>query len=317
MNHTLDGHVAIVTGAGRRLGRLHALALAANGAAIVINDVDSSAAERVVGEITAAGGRAVSCIASVADATDAQRIVDTAIDTFGSLHIVINNAGFMRNAYVDAITDPMFRDVLDVHVTGSFAVTRAAWPHMKANSYGRVVMTSSAMAFFPMPAGANYGAAKAAVFGLTKSLAREGEPLGIRVNAILPQANPLEDDNAVLSDDDAQRWSNENWGTPAVEAFLTDSYLNVMHRRDPALVTPMVAYLASPDCAVNGEAFAAGLGRYARVFVSEGPGWRHTGDGLPTAEDIAANLDAIMNTAGALIPRDLIDEHAFLARDTD
>ena len=314
MAYGVEDSVAVVTGGGRRLGRLHALALARAGARVVVNDLDETIAARVVDEIAAAGGEAVAAIGSVSEPAAAAGIVDVAVDRFGSVDVVVNNAGFMRNAYVEDLTPAMLTDVLAVHVGGSFHVSRAAWPVMREQGYGRIVMTSSGLAAFPMPAAANYAAAKAGVFGMTRALAAEGEPLGIRVNAVLPHANPLDDDNAALAPDEAAQWSEQNWGTPAVEQYLDPSFLELVGRRDPAYVTPMVVYLASRGCAVNGEAFAAGMGRYSRVFMSEGPGWRRGDDTPATPDEIGANLDDILATDGAIVPRTLTEEHAFLGR---
>jgi NAD(P)-dependent dehydrogenase (short-subunit alcohol dehydrogenase family) len=314
MNVDLAGDVAVVTGAGRRLGRLYALGFARAGAKVVVNDVDASAAARVVDEIEAAGGNAVAAIASVSDPAGAASIVETAVGHFGTVDVVVNNAGFMRSAYVAGLTPEKLQDVLDVHINGSFHVSQAAWPVMRDKGYGRIVMTSSGLAMFPMPATANYAAAKAGVYGLTRAFALEGAPVGIQVNALLPHANPLDDDNALMSQDESQRWTDSNWGTPAVESYLQPSFLELAHRRDPALVTPLVLYLASRACEVTGEAFAVGMGRYARVFVSEGRGWRQPGDEAPSAEEVGANIERIMSTEGAIVPRDLLEEHAFLGR---
>jgi NAD(P)-dependent dehydrogenase (short-subunit alcohol dehydrogenase family) len=310
----LVGDVAIVTGAGRRLGRTHALGLAAAGARVVVNDLDARVADRVVGEIGAAGGTAVACVASVSDPDGASRLVDVASDRFGSVDIVVNNAGFMRNGYLEDIDRSMLDEVLAVNIGGSFHVSRAAWPLMKQRGHGRIVMTSSAGGMFSMSAAANYAAAKAGVYGLTKALAIEGRSCGIGVNAILPHANPLPDDNDALDDEESVQWNEENWGTPAVDDYLVPSFLELLDRRDPSLITPLVLYLASRSCTVTGEAFAAGMGRFSRVFVGEGPGWRRGDDGPPTVADIAANIDAIRATEGGIVPWDLTEEHAFLGR---
>lgn len=314
MSGRLTDNVAVVTGAGRRLGRLHALGLAAEGAKVVVNDLDERMAARVVEEIVAAGGEAAAAVASVADTDGAAKIVDVAVDRFGTVDIVVNNAGFMRNAFVEDMTAQMFDEVLSVHLNGSFNVSRAAWPLMKEKGYGRIVMTSSSGGMFSMTAAANYAAAKAGVYGLTKALAIEGKPHGIAVNAILPHANPLDDDNAGLAADEASRWSDENWGTPAVDEYLKPEFLALYGRRHPSLISPMVVYLSSRESPVTGEAFAVGMGRFARVFVSVGQGWRRSDDLPPTVDDIAANIEAIRTTDGAIVPWDLVEEHAFLGR---
>lgn len=308
-----DDEVVIVTGAGRRLGRLYAIEFARTGACVVVNDLDARIAARVVDEITAQGGQAVAAIASVADPVEAAKIVEIAVERFGSVTAVVNNAGFARSAYVDTMTPAMFDDVLAVNVGGSFFLSQAAWPLMCAQGYGRIVMTSSSAGMSGMTASANYAAAKAAVYGLTRALAVEGRSHGIAVNAVLPQANPLRDDNAPLEREESREWFEANWGTPAVDDYLTPEFVAAMDRRDPRFVTPLVAYLASRACTVSGEAFAAGMGRFVRVFVSEGPGWLADGP-MPAAADVHLHLDAIMEPAGAIVPRDLLEESAFLSR---
>jgi NAD(P)-dependent dehydrogenase (short-subunit alcohol dehydrogenase family) len=308
--------VAVVTGAGRRLGRLYARGLASRGAAVVVNDVDARVANRVVDEIEAAGGTAMASIASVTERGGAARIVDLAADRFGSVDVVVANAGFTRSAYVEDITPAMWDDVLAVHVTGSFAVSQAAWPMMREQGYGRIVMISSSAGLFGAAASANYAAAKAGVYGLMRALAIEGRPFGINVNAVLPQANPLTDDNAPLDPAEARAWDELNWGTPAVDDYLTPDFLSVVSRRDPALVAPLVLFLTSRDCSVTGEAFAAGMGRFSRVFAAEGPGW-YEADGPSTPEGIADHLDAVMDVDHAIVPPDLHVEHTFLSRIDD
>ena len=308
-----DDEVVIVTGAGRRLGRLYAIEFARVGARVVVNDLDERTATRVVDEITKQGGQAVAAVASVADPAGAAQIIDVAVDRYGSVAAVVNNAGFARSAYVDAMTPVMLDDVLAVHIGGSFFLSQAAWPLMREQGYGRIVMTSSSAGMFGMTASANYAAGKAGVYGLTRALAVEGREHGITVNAVLPQANPLRDDNAPLDRDESKEWFNENWGTPAVDDYMTPDFVAAMDRRDPRFVTPLVVYLASRACTATGEAFAAGLGRFARVFVSEAPGWLAE-DVMPTAGDVHAHFDAIMDPAGAIVPRDLLEESAFLSR---
>jgi NAD(P)-dependent dehydrogenase (short-subunit alcohol dehydrogenase family) len=308
--------VAVVTGAGRRLGRLYARGLASRGTSVVVNDVDARVTDRVVEEIKAAGGTAIAAVASVADQPGAASVVDLARDRFGSVDVVVNNAGFTRSAYVEDISLPMWDDVLAVHLSGSFFLTQAAWPLMRERGYGRIVMVSSSAGLFGAAASANYAAAKAGIYGLTRALAIEGRPLGINVNAVLPQANPLDDDNAPLDPDEARSWDQLNWGTPAVDDYLTPEFLAVVARRDPVLVAPLVLFLSSRECTVTGEAFAAGMGRFARVFAGEGPGW-FSADGPPDPVAIGANLEAVMSTDPAIVPPDLHAEHAYLSRSDD
>jgi NAD(P)-dependent dehydrogenase (short-subunit alcohol dehydrogenase family) len=273
-------------------------------------------AQRVVDEIEAEGGTAVAAIMSISDQRGAARLVDLALERFGSVDIVVNNAGFTRSAYVEDISPTMWDDVLAVHVSGSFFVAQAAWPLMRERGYGRIVMVSSSAGLFGAAASANYAAAKAGVYGLTRALAIEGRPLGINVNAVLPQANPLDDDNAPLDPGEARAWDQLNWGTPAVDDYLTPEFLAVVARRDPVLVAPLVLFLASRECMVTGQAFAAGMGRFARVFAGEGPGW-YSADSPPDPVAIGANFEAVMSTDPAIVPPDLHAEHAYLSRSDD
>jgi NAD(P)-dependent dehydrogenase (short-subunit alcohol dehydrogenase family) len=282
----------------------------------VVNDVDARVADRVVDEIEAEGGTAVAAIMSVSDQPGAARLVDLALDRFGSVDVLINNAGFTRSAYVEDISPAMWDEVLAVHLSGSFFVAQAAWPQMRERGYGRIVMISSSAGLFGAAASANYAAAKAGVYGLTRALAIEGRSLGINVNAVLPQANPLDDDNAPLDPAEARAWDELNWGTPAVDDYLTPDFLAVVARRDPMLVAPLVLFLASRECTVTGEAFAAGMGRFARVFAGEGPGW-YAADGPPSPVAINANFEELMSIDRVIVPPDLHAEHAYLSRTDD
>src|SRR6185437_6308184 len=192
-----DGEVAIVTGAGNGLGRAHALELASRGARVVVNDtggdvegngLGSSVAQAVVDQIAAAGGEAVADHHSVADPAGAQAIVQAALDTFGQLDIVVNNAGILRDGSFAKLTPDRVDPVFDVHLRGAFHVTRPAWEIMRGRKYGRIINTSSGSGLFGNYGQANYAAAKMGLIGLTRVLAIEGERLGIRVNAIAPIA---------------------------------------------------------------------------------------------------------------------------------
>ena len=315
----LEGQVVVVTGAGRRLGRMHARALAAAGARVVVNDLEEEPAERVVSEITAAGGEAVPAVASVITAAGAQAIVDEALERFGTIDAVVNNAGFMRSAQFEDLTIEMLDEVLAIHVGGAFHVCQAAWPVFKRKGYGRVVNTSSAMGLFAAKGAVNYAAAKAGVYGMTRALACEGEEFGIRVNCILPHGNPLKDDNLSFGPEQNANWYRENWALPGFEDYVDEDLAASLAdgRRDAVLVSPIVTYLASPACGVTGEAFAAGFGRYSRVFVAECAGWKPRDATMATVNGIARNLDAVCATDRYEIPINQFEEMRYLARQGD
>jgi NAD(P)-dependent dehydrogenase (short-subunit alcohol dehydrogenase family) len=286
--------VAIVTGAGRGLGRSYAMELGRRGAAVVINDVAEQYAQETVADIERAGGRAVAALDSVSTETGAQAIVDRAVATFGTVDIVVNNAGFMRNGYLEDLTPESLRELLDVHIGGAFFVSRAAWPILRAKGYGRIVMTSSAGGMFAMQGESNYAAAKAGVYGLAKALASEGEPHGILVNTVLPMAS------TTIAADDPVPGHAERYPEGAAELLRP--------RRMTEAVAPLVTYLCSRECTLTGEAFSAGFGRYARVFVGETPGWAAPDAGAVTTEDVAAHLDEVRDQEGYVVPADIYDE---------
>jgi NAD(P)-dependent dehydrogenase (short-subunit alcohol dehydrogenase family) len=255
MSIRFDDRVAVVTGAGAGLGRCHALLLAARGAKVVVNDpggaVDGrggehAAADRVVAEIKAAGGEAVANYDSVADAATAARVVQTATEAWGRLDILINNAGILRDrAFVNLSMDD-FRAVVDVHLMGTVYCTAAAWPVMRAQKYGRIVVTTSGSGTVGNFGQSNYGAAKTGVVGLINCLRFEGAKYNIMTNAISPSA-----------------------ATRMTEGLLPPDMIPYMK---PDLVSPAVAWLASDACDVSGYIIAATAGGYARVqyFVTEG-----------------------------------------------
>jgi NAD(P)-dependent dehydrogenase (short-subunit alcohol dehydrogenase family) len=294
-----DDRVAIVTGGGRGLGRGYCVELARRGASVVVNDVAGDHAAQVAADIAAAGGRAIACDASVADPRGAQAIADAAQAAFGRIDAVINNAGFMRNGYVEDLGPEDLDEVLAVHVRGSFLVTRAAWPALRGRGDGRVVMTSSAGGLFAMQGESNYAAAKAGIYGLARALAFEGREHGIGVNVVLPMATTRIEAQAPVPDYD------RHYPAGLREALAP--------RRAVEAVVPLVTFLASAACGLSGEAFSAGFGRYARVFVGETPGWVAPEARGVSAEDVVGHLDEIRALDGFAVPGDIYDEVRFIA----
>jgi NAD(P)-dependent dehydrogenase (short-subunit alcohol dehydrogenase family) len=277
---TFDGEVAIVTGAGRGLGRCHALELARRGARVVVNDLrgDSDPAQRVVEEIRAAGGVAVANHDNVATTEGGERIVQQALDEFGSLEIVVNNAGILRDKAFHNLTPDLVEPVFLVHLTGAFNVTVPAWRHLRAVGYGRIVNTTSASGLFGNFGQANYGAAKAGLVGLTRSLAVEGRKVGISVNAISPMAST--------------RMTQDLLGENG--ELLT-----------PEQVSPVVAFLCHRDCGISGQVISAGGGHVSAVVTSVTRGITERD---LSAESVRDRLDEIFNPVAAIVPRHIGDE---------
>ena len=298
----MDGQAAVVTGAGRGLGRAYALELAARGAAVVVNDLardedGRSRAATVVTEIEAAGGRAVADESDISTSAGAQALIATAVSSFGRIDAVVNNAGFLRTGTIDELSDDDMQAVIAVHLLAAMYTTRAAWPHMAAQRYGRIVFTSSGSTFGHVGNG-NYGAAKGGLITLARTLALEGAELGITVNSVLPYAvSQIATGTAHVGEDPA-----------GVRALLN----SLTPRRAPETVAPLAVYLASPECRVSGEAFSALAGRYARVVYGLTEGWI-SDDPQASVEDIAEHLDEILDPEGFAIPTMIRDEIADVA----
>ena len=238
MGH-LDGKVALVTGAGGGLGRAHAQLLAKEGAAVVVNDLGgsrdgtgsgSSMADEVVEEITAAGGQAVANYGSVTDPEAARAMVQTAVDSFGKLDICINNAGILRDKSFKNMTDEMWDIVIDVHLRGTYLVSKAAWDQMVAQGAGgRIINTSSTSGLIGNFGQTNYGAAKAGIAGFTRVLALEGVKYGITVNTLAPAAwSRMTED--IMQESTADRFAPEKVAPPVVW-LCTDEAKNVTGRQ--------------------------------------------------------------------------------------
>jgi len=295
------GQVAVVTGAGRGLGRLYALDLARRGAAVVVNDVgcgmrgipgeaaDSGVADDVVDEIKSAGGSAIACYDSVDSPAGGQAIIDTAVGAFGRLDAVISNAGIFGSVPFEDLSADEWTRMLRVHLDGGFFVSQPAYRAMKKNGGGRFVFISSSAGIFGQPMEAHYAAAKAGLVGLTNVIAIEGEAHGIVANSVMPTG--------------FSRMVTETVGD---EKFLTES--GFMRAIRPELVVPLVTFLASSACTFTHRNYSASAGRYARVFVGLSEGWLADADSEPTAEDIEAHLDQLSSTNRFFVPTSIVDE---------
>ena len=283
-----DDRVAVVTGAGRGLGCAYAQLLASRGAKVVVNDSgaslageggDAGPAGQVVSEITAAGGEAVACTASVATREGGETIIQTALEHYGGVDILIHNAGNVRRGSLKEMSYEDFDAVLDVHLRGAFNVVRQAFPVMCKAGYGRIVLTSSIGGLYGNQSVANYAAAKAGMIGLSNVAALEGAADGVTCNVIVPAA---------------------------VTRMAADIDISAYPPMGPELVAPVVGWLAHESCSVSGEVFIALAGRVARVVVAESPGVYRASW---TVEDVDGYLEAIRNIDAPLIFPVLPDGH--------
>ncbi len=268
-----DGKVAIVTGAGGGLGRAHALLLAARGAKVVVNDLGGATdgtgsgttmAEQVCKEIKDAGGEAVPDFNSV---LEGEKVVKTAVDSFGTVDILINNAGILRDISFMKQSDQDWKLVLDVHLNGSRNMTKAAFPVMREKGYGRIVMTTSGAGLYGNFGQTNYSTAKLGIVGLANTLKFEGAKYNIKVNTIAPIA-----------------------GSRLTAQVMPQSLVDALK---PDYVSPLVAYLCSEQCEDTGLIFSVGGGYFSRVAYIEGEGVFLGSEKVSSIEDIQANMDKI------------------------
>ena len=282
-----DDKVVIVTGAGGGIGRAHALLFAKHGAKVIVNDLggsaqgegaNSEAALKVVEEIKAAGGTA---IANPENVINGDRIVECAMDNFGRIDVVVNNAGILRDKSFAKMTDEDWDLIYKVHVEGAYKTTKAAWPHMKDNNFGRIIFTSSTSGIYGNFGQANYGMAKLGLYGFTRTLAIEGRKNNIFVNAIAPTG-----------------------GTRMTEGLFP---AGAFDKLKPELVSPLVAYLCSPDCQETGSLFEVGGGWMGKVRWERSLGIGFNPDEGFTPEDVAANFEQLCSFEGAVHPKDNIE----------
>jgi NAD(P)-dependent dehydrogenase (short-subunit alcohol dehydrogenase family)/putative sterol carrier protein len=279
----------VVTGAGAGLGRAYALELARRGAKVLVNDLgsaqdgtgkSSSAADNVVEEIVAAGGEAVANYDSVDTPEGGENIVNQAVETWGRVDILINNAGILRDKTLVKMEPAMWEAVLGVHLKGAYNVTRPAFLKMREQRYGRIILTTSAAGLYGNFGQTNYSAAKLALVGFMNTLKIEGAGAGIKVNTVAPIA-----------------------GTRLTEEVIPP---DLFEKLKPEFVSPLVLYLASEQCPVTGAIYNAGGGYFNRVAVLTGPG-KAVGDGKlpPTPEQVASAMKGIKSMADAQEYQDL------------
>ncbi|BBY07610.1 SDR family NAD(P)-dependent oxidoreductase [Mycobacterium noviomagense] len=290
--------VAIVTGAGRGLGRLYAIELARRGAAVVVNDLggtmhgegsDATVADQVVEEIERAGGTAVASHDSVDSPEGGETIVRAALDRFGRLDAVVSNAGIFNSIPFEELSPQDWRRMLSVHLDGGFYLSQPAYRVMKTQGYGRFVFISSSGGMFGQPLEAHYAAAKAGLVGLTNVIAIEGAEHGILANTVLPFG--------------FSRMVTETVGD--AKALEELGFLKVIQ---PELVVPMVVFLASRECDLTHQNYSACAGRFARVFVGLGQGWLAEPGSKPTVEDVAEHLAEVSATEPFTVPGSIFEE---------
>jgi NAD(P)-dependent dehydrogenase (short-subunit alcohol dehydrogenase family) len=270
----LGNRVAVVTGSGGGLGRAHALYLASQGAKVVVNDLAQEVTAKVAAEIEAAGGQALAFAASVTDEAKIAAMVEETIGRWGRVDILVNNAGILRDKSFAKMTMDDFRLVVDVHLMGAAICTKAVWEAMRAQNYGRIVMTTSSSGLYGNFGQANYGAAKLALVGLMQTLAIEGQKYDIRVNCLAPTA-----------------------ATQMTHGILSEQSLALL---DPAKVSPALLALVHDDAPTR-AILCAGAGHFARAYVTLTAGL-HLGSGCQTGMRIIGGWDEISDASAQIVP---------------
>lgn len=293
--YNLDGRVAVVTGAGRGIGRAYALLLGELGAKVVVNDnggsptgdgADPGPAQAVAREIVAAGGTAIANTNDISKVEGGEGLIEAAVQEYGRIDIVVNNAGNVIWGALPEADAANLQGHFNVHVLGSLNTTRAAWPYMMEQDYGRVIMTSST-GLFGLPDNLGYATVKAGLIGMAKSMTVSAAGKNIKINVIAPNA-----------------WTR-------LGAHPSDE-MNSMQREapknmEPELVAPMVAYLAHEACEVSGETYVVGAGRFARLFIAVNEGHVQLDPAKTTIDDVAENWAAINDDSSYYIPENLMD----------
>ena len=292
-----DGRVAVVTGAGNGLGRDYALNLATRGAKLVVNDlgVDTrgaplpasadSPAQAVVREIAAAGGEAIACHESCATREGGAAIIEAALKAFGRVDILIHNAGFLRNAAFEALTDDQIGAIMGVHLMAGFYVGQPAFAAMKRQGYGRILLTSSASALFGTPWQANYAAAKMGLVGLVNVIALEGAKHGVTANGLLPAGSGR-----------LGRSTDMDWPPDFMDQMPPEMGVIAPAMRNE-FVTPMALWLVSEGCKATHSLYSATAGRFARVFIGATQGWMSDYDQPPSPEELGRRMVEIDDTS--------------------
>lgn len=282
---------ALVTGSGRGLGRAYAVALARLGYAVVVNSpprLGGASATLVAEEIAAEGGVVTAHIGSVADEAGGVAAVEAAIDAFGTLDVLVANAGLILNKPFPETTGSDLEAMLGVHLVGPFAAARRAYGGMCERGFGRIVLTGSGSATFGLPGQSAYASAKGAITALANVLALETSAENVFVNVILPVAPPA--------------------GRTPATARIQARFGEHATRLKPEWVAPLACLLAGEDCPGTGGVYSAVAGRYARVFTAIGPGWQAGGSEPPAPAELAANLGAIIDRSSYLVPRSILEE---------